>query len=99
MLPDGFVPLPGLSGYGIHPDGRVVSLKKQRPAILAERHSDSGNETYTTVRIGHTDLRVRDLVTAFFGGSVRMSERLDPVLSDRRRLRAERNDWEWSDGE
>ena len=62
-----FRPLPGLPAYLVHRDGHVATLKKERPALLAERRPESERPTFITVRIGRTDVRVRDLVLAMYG--------------------------------
>lgn len=60
-----FTPLPGLPGYLAHPDGRVVSVKKDAPALLAV--SDRARPHLSTVRIGRVDVRIRDLTHVLFG--------------------------------
>lgn len=61
----GFVPIPGLPGYLVHPDGRVVSLKKDIPMVLSV--SDRARPHLATVRLNNVDIRIRDLLHVMFG--------------------------------
>lgn len=61
----GFQPLPHNPAYLVHPDGRVVSLKKGMPRVLSEQRAVS--PVWWRVRLGHYDVRVRDLVLILFG--------------------------------
>ncbi len=62
---NGFVHIPGQPGYLAHPDGRIASLKKETPRLLATHIP--ARETLATVRLGHTDIRVRDITLVMFG--------------------------------
>jgi class 3 adenylate cyclase len=69
----GFVPLPHNPAYLVHPDGRVVSLKKQMPTVLSEHRAVS--PVWWRVRIGRYDIRVRDLVLVMFGDPSKFEDR------------------------
>ena len=69
----GFVPIPGLPGYLVHPDGCVVSLKKESPRILSEH--TGGAPVWWRTKIGRHDVRTRDLVHIMFGSTAAFEER------------------------
>lgn len=71
----GFVPIPGQPGYLVDPAGRVASLKKVSPSLLKVRYPR--RMQLATVRIGGTDIRVRDLVSIVFGPQGRWSPEPD----------------------
>lgn len=74
-LPDltDFIPLPHNPAYLVHPDGRVASLKKETPHILSEQRAVS--PVWWRVRLGHNEVRVRDLVLILFGDTSQFHRR------------------------
>lgn len=75
-----FTPLPHNPAYLVHPDGRVISLKKQQPMVLSEKTARRSD--LWRVRIGHTEVRVRDLVFIMFGTTAAFLERAEAVASE-----------------
>lgn len=65
-LLDGAAAIPTIPGYYCHADGRVVSVKKDRPTVLAVDDRSPVPRRWT-VRLGRSDLRVYDLVAILHG--------------------------------
>jgi len=74
QLPDGFVPVPHHPAFLVHPDGRVLSLKKSPPALMAEK---CGKSVWRRVKVNGVEVRVRDLVWLTFGTVGPFQERCD----------------------
>lgn len=75
-----FTALPHNPAYMVHPDGRVVSLKKESPRVLSEQKGRS--PVWWRVRIGRIDVRIRDLVLVMFGTSAEFEERAWEWISE-----------------
>lgn len=69
----GFHPIPALPAYLVHPDGRVVSLKKERPRQLTV-NKRSFNPDRWTVKLAGRRLRVSQLLFTMFGTSEEFTE-------------------------
>ena len=84
---NGFVPLPHDPAYLVHADGRVASLKKTPTSLLSERRRRSA--VNWRVRIGRTEVRVRDLAFIMHGTTQPFDDRADAWLDENYP-----NDWE-----
>lgn len=75
-----FTPIPGMPGYLVAPDGRVASLKKRQPRLLAWELPESDRDYGVTVKLNGERIRVRDIVLVLFGTAVAFQERRAAAL-------------------